>query len=96
MSTGGGGNSTSMDSSSAAPSGGGDGMGGTSSATTDSYNFLRGGWQTNENGIVTFNTIFPGFCELQLNSIEMKKLILFNRYWPCDSYSHYGTSKYHI
>lgn len=41
--------------------GGGDGGGGMSSAMTDNYNFLRGGWQTNENGIVTFNTVFPGF-----------------------------------
>jgi protocatechuate 3,4-dioxygenase beta subunit len=71
-------------------------MGGMSSAMTDSYNFLRGGWQTNDNGIVTFNTIFPGFCESQLNSIKMKKLILFNRYRPYDSYSYHGSSKYHI
>jgi hypothetical protein len=32
---------------------------------TDGNNFLRGGWETNKNGIVTFNTIFPGYCELQ-------------------------------
>jgi len=33
---------------------------------TDGNNFLRGGWPTNEHGIVTFNTIFPGYCELRL------------------------------
>lgn len=29
---------------------------------TDNLNFLRGAWQTNDQGIVTFNTIYPGFC----------------------------------
>lgn len=60
--SGGTGSSMSTGGNGAAPSGGGgDGTGGVSSGMTDSYNFLRGGWQTNENGIVTFKTIFPGF-----------------------------------
>ena len=28
---------------------------------TRNETFLRGGWQTNENGIVELTTIFPGF-----------------------------------
>ena len=67
----GGNSSTSMSGSSLAPSGGGgDGMGGMSATMTDSYNFLRGGWPTNENGIVTFNTIFPGYCKRHFNPIK--------------------------
>jgi hypothetical protein len=42
--------------------GGGEGGGGGSSKTDD-YNFLRGGWQTNDAGIVAFKTIYPGFCK---------------------------------
>lgn len=57
-----GGTGSSMSVGGAAPSGGGgNGTGGASASMTDGYNFLRGGWQTNENGIVTFKTIFPGF-----------------------------------
>ncbi|KAG8786662.1 hypothetical protein FRC20_004790 [Serendipita sp. 405] len=46
--------------------GGGDAQGGTgggvaSASMTDSYNFLRGGWPTNDAGIVTFNSVYPGF-----------------------------------
>lgn len=68
MSMSGGGAAPSSGSGGATPSGGGSGAapsggggGGGMSVKTDGYNFLRGGWQTNENGIVTFNTIFPGF-----------------------------------
>jgi hypothetical protein len=43
--------------------GGGEGGGGGSSSKTDDYNFLRGGWQTNDAGIVAFKTIYPGFCK---------------------------------
>lgn len=75
--SGGTGSSMSTGGNGAAPSGGGgDGTGGVSSGMTDSYNFLRGGWQTNENGIVTFKTIFPGFCESQMISSPFKNLIV--------------------
>ena len=49
----------------AAPSGsgGGGGGGGGSSAKLYEENFLRGGWQTNDNGIVEFLTVYPGFCK---------------------------------
>ena len=63
MSMGGGGAVPSGASPSGGGGGGGDGTAGMSSGMTDSYNFLRGGWQTNDAGIVTFNTIFPGFCK---------------------------------
>lgn len=57
-----GGPAASASGSAGAPGAGGDGAGGVqSSSMTDSYNFLRGGWPTNANGIVTFNTIYPGF-----------------------------------
>jgi len=49
------------------PSGGGGGGG--NATMTDNFNFLRGGWQTNDQGIVTFNTIYPGFCERILLSV---------------------------
>lgn len=75
------------------PSGtGGDGGGGMSSSMTDSYNFLRGGWQTNENGIVTFNTIFPGFCKSPTLPLVFVFLTLY-RYWSYYSYPYYGASK---
>lgn len=56
---------------SAGPSGsgnftGGGGDGGGSASKTDDTNFLRGGWPTNDEGIVTFNTMYPGFCEYVL------------------------------
>jgi hypothetical protein len=35
-------------------------------AMTDSFTFLRGGWETNSNGIVNFNTIYPGYCMLPI------------------------------
>ena len=50
----------------AAPSGsgGGDGQaGGGGSSKNNEENFLRGGWQTNDNGIVEFLTVYPGFCK---------------------------------
>lgn len=34
-----------------------------SAPKADNENFLRGGWQTNAHGIVTFRTIYPGFCQ---------------------------------
>jgi hypothetical protein len=48
----------------AAPSGsgtGGGGGGGSSKANTE--NFLRGGWQTNDNGLVEIVSVYPGFCK---------------------------------
>jgi len=50
----------------AAPSGsggGGDGAAGGGSSKINEENFLRGGWQTNDNGIVEFLTVYPGFCK---------------------------------
>jgi hypothetical protein len=48
----------------AAPSGtGGGGGGGGNASKINSENFLRGGWQTNDNGIVEFLTVYPGFCK---------------------------------
>ncbi len=46
----------------AAPSGGGGGGGGSASKVYND-NFLRGGWQTNSNGLVEFLTVYPGFCK---------------------------------
>lgn len=46
----------------AAPSGGGGGGGGSASKIYEE-NFLRGGWQTNSNGLVEFLTVYPGFCK---------------------------------
>lgn len=49
----------------AAPSGSGSGGGGGGGSASKIYeeNFLRGGWQTNDNGIVEFLTVYPGFCK---------------------------------
>ncbi|KIM22474.1 hypothetical protein M408DRAFT_322976 [Serendipita vermifera MAFF 305830] len=41
--------------------GGGPGGGGGGSSKTDANNFLRGGYQTNANGVVELLTIYPGF-----------------------------------
>ena len=49
----------------AAPSGSGNGGGGGDggSGKNNEENFLRGGWQTNNNGLVEFLTVYPGFCK---------------------------------
>lgn len=47
----------------AAPSGSGMVGGGGGSSKNNEENFLRGGWQTNDNGLVEFLTVYPGFCK---------------------------------
>ncbi|KAG8816478.1 hypothetical protein FRC17_000324 [Serendipita sp. 399] len=64
MPSGGGGGSPPTESGTAGAggeTGGGGGGGVQSSAMTDGYNFLRGGWPTNDAGIVTFTSVYPGF-----------------------------------
>ena len=86
----------------ASPSGAAGGGGGMSSGMTDTYNFLRGGWPTNSNGIVTFNTVYPGFCKCFEWSIKVLLTDWCHRYWTHDphpyngSYQHYVQFEWHI
>jgi hypothetical protein len=50
-----------------APAGGPGG----STAMTDDSTFLRGGWTTDNNGIVEFMTIYPGFYSGRTAHIHM-------------------------
>lgn len=38
---------------------------------TDQNTFLRGGVPTNENGILEFKTIYPGFCESLMTTLGL-------------------------
>ena len=59
---------------SGAPSGGGGG--GAATQATDQETFLRGAYPTNDDGVVEFTTVFPGFYEGR--TIHIHTMVLTN------------------
>jgi len=80
----------------AAPSGtSGGGGGGGGSSKADSENFLRGGWQTNDNGLVEFFTVYPGFCKCLFVALGVRAHVLY-RHWTYYPYSPDGSPEHDL